>query len=192
VWSAIIVAAGTIEEKVLDLSPSDTITKKYLRDIQHLEEQQITHELGIKGPFKTISFPKVARNPSLSKTPPSRNSSSVRIRRIDQQRRRFNQIYASLHHPRFASAMLKTSSADCPASVRARFWVSRQRVQELARPHVTTNRSIHRLSNTPSKMGFIFPSVMKMKLSKDRRSVQLKYSLTLAGIPPEAFEYRLG
>jgi hypothetical protein len=54
VWSAIIVAAGTIEEKVLDLSPSDTIIKTYLRDIQHLEEQQITHELGIKGPRSKI------------------------------------------------------------------------------------------------------------------------------------------
>jgi predicted helicase len=31
-----------------------------------------------------------------------------------------------------------------------------------------------------------------MKLSKDRTSVQENDSLTLAGIPPQAFEYRLG
>jgi len=32
----------------------------------------------------------------------------------------------------------------------------------------------------------------KMRLSKDRRSLKVNDSLTLAGIPPEAFEYRLG
>jgi type I restriction-modification system DNA methylase subunit len=39
---------------VLDLSPSDTIIKTYLKDIQHLEDQQISHELGIKGPFQNL------------------------------------------------------------------------------------------------------------------------------------------
>jgi predicted helicase len=32
----------------------------------------------------------------------------------------------------------------------------------------------------------------KMRLSKDRKSLQVNDSLTLSGIPPEAFEYRLG
>jgi len=32
----------------------------------------------------------------------------------------------------------------------------------------------------------------KMRLSKDRRSLKVNDSLTLGGIPPEAFEYRLG
>ena len=32
----------------------------------------------------------------------------------------------------------------------------------------------------------------KMRLAKDRRSLQVNPSLTLAGIPPETFEYRLG
>jgi predicted helicase len=31
-----------------------------------------------------------------------------------------------------------------------------------------------------------------MKLSKDRTSLQINDSLTLAGIPPQVFEYRLG
>ncbi len=31
-----------------------------------------------------------------------------------------------------------------------------------------------------------------MRLSKDRKSLKVNDSLTLAGIPPEAFEYRLG
>jgi predicted helicase len=34
--------------------------------------------------------------------------------------------------------------------------------------------------------------VTKMKLSADKRSLQLNESLTLSGIPPEAFDYRLG
>ena len=32
----------------------------------------------------------------------------------------------------------------------------------------------------------------KMRLSRDRESVAVNRSLTLKGIPPEAFEYRLG
>jgi len=32
----------------------------------------------------------------------------------------------------------------------------------------------------------------KMRLSKDRRSLKVNDTLTLAGIPPETFEYRLG
>lgn len=31
-----------------------------------------------------------------------------------------------------------------------------------------------------------------MRLSKDRKSLKVNDSLTLSGIPPEAFEYRLG
>ena len=31
-----------------------------------------------------------------------------------------------------------------------------------------------------------------MRLSKDRRSLKVNGTLTLAGIPPETFEYRLG
>ena len=34
--------------------------------------------------------------------------------------------------------------------------------------------------------------VEKMRLSRDRRSVVYNEFLTLAGVPPEAFEYRLG
>ena len=35
-------------------------------------------------------------------------------------------------------------------------------------------------------------AVEKMRLSKDKKSIQVNDSLTLAGIPPEVFEYRLG
>lgn len=39
---------------MLDLSPSDPIIKAYLRDIQHLEDHQVSHELGLKGPFQNL------------------------------------------------------------------------------------------------------------------------------------------
>src|ERR1035437_3810761 len=38
-----------------------------------------------------------------------------------------------------------------------------------------------------------FPQrVVKMKLSPDKESIQVNESLTLTGIPPAAFDYRLG
>ncbi len=39
---------------MLDLSPNDPIIKTYLKDIQHLKDQQISHELGLKGPFQNL------------------------------------------------------------------------------------------------------------------------------------------
>lgn len=39
---------------MLDLSPNDPIIKTYLQDIQHLKSQQVTHELGLKGPFQNL------------------------------------------------------------------------------------------------------------------------------------------
>ena len=40
---------------MLELSPSDPIIKSYLKDLQHLKsQQQVTHELGLRGPFQTL------------------------------------------------------------------------------------------------------------------------------------------
>jgi predicted helicase len=39
---------------MLELSPSDPIIKTYLKDLQHLKSQQVTHELGLKGPFQNL------------------------------------------------------------------------------------------------------------------------------------------
>ena len=39
---------------MLELSPNDALIKTYLKDIEHLESQQITHELGLKGPFQNL------------------------------------------------------------------------------------------------------------------------------------------
>ncbi|MGA2137126.1 MAG: DNA helicase, partial [Bryobacteraceae bacterium] len=39
---------------MLELAPSDPIVKAYLRDLQHLKGQLVTHELGLKGPFQNL------------------------------------------------------------------------------------------------------------------------------------------
>ena len=39
---------------MLELAPGDPIVKAYLTDLQHLKDQQVTHELGLKAPFHTL------------------------------------------------------------------------------------------------------------------------------------------
>src|SRR6266852_7866875 len=39
---------------MLELAPSDPIVKNYLKDLEHLKSQLVTHELGLKGPFHNL------------------------------------------------------------------------------------------------------------------------------------------
>jgi hypothetical protein len=39
---------------MLELTPADPIIRTYLKDLQHLTDHQVTHELGLKGPFYTL------------------------------------------------------------------------------------------------------------------------------------------
>ncbi|MGP8246611.1 MAG: type ISP restriction/modification enzyme [Bryobacteraceae bacterium] len=39
---------------MLELAPSDPIIKAYQKDLQHLKDQLVTHELGLKGPFQNL------------------------------------------------------------------------------------------------------------------------------------------
>ena len=39
---------------MLELTPADPIIRTYLKDLQHLKDHQVTHELGLKGPFYTL------------------------------------------------------------------------------------------------------------------------------------------
>src|ERR1700730_11910103 len=39
---------------MLELAPNDPIIKAYLQDLQHLKDQLVVHELGLKGPFQTL------------------------------------------------------------------------------------------------------------------------------------------
>ena len=39
---------------MLELAPNDPLIKTYLKDLQHLKSQSVTHELGLKGPFQNL------------------------------------------------------------------------------------------------------------------------------------------
>lgn len=39
---------------MLELAPSDPIIKTYLKDLRQLKDQQIVHELGLRGPFQNL------------------------------------------------------------------------------------------------------------------------------------------
>lgn len=39
---------------MLELTPGDPIIRTYLKDLQHLKDQDIIHELGLKGPFQNL------------------------------------------------------------------------------------------------------------------------------------------
>ncbi len=106
----------------------------------------------------------------------------------------FHYIYALLHHPQYReryAANLKRELPRIPfASDFAAFAVAGK---ELARLHVEYE------SLKPWPLEFIenkdvpySERVTKMKLSADKQSLAVNESLTLGGIPPEAFEYRLG
>jgi hypothetical protein len=38
--------------QMLELAGNDPLIKTYLKDLQHLKSQSVTHELGLKGPFQ--------------------------------------------------------------------------------------------------------------------------------------------
>ena len=39
---------------MLELTPGDPIIRTYIKDLQHLKDQQVAHELGLKGPFQNL------------------------------------------------------------------------------------------------------------------------------------------
>jgi hypothetical protein len=39
---------------MFELAPNDPIVKAYLKDLQFLKDQQVVHELGLKGPFQNL------------------------------------------------------------------------------------------------------------------------------------------
>lgn len=106
----------------------------------------------------------------------------------------FHYIYALLHHPQYReryAANLKRElpripfAPDFPAFAGAG--------KELAHLHVEYE------SLKPWPLEYIenkdvpySQRVTKMKLSPDKQSIVVNESLTLGGIPPETFEYRLG
>jgi hypothetical protein len=40
---------------MLELTPADPIIRTYIKDLQHLKDHQVSHELGFKGPFQNLN-----------------------------------------------------------------------------------------------------------------------------------------
>jgi predicted helicase len=106
----------------------------------------------------------------------------------------FHYIYAILHHPVYRERYAENLKRELPRIPFApNFEAFADAGKELARLHIDYE------SLDPWPLEYIerkdvpfSERVTKMKLSKDRNSIQVNESLNLAGIPPEVFEYRLG
>jgi predicted helicase len=106
----------------------------------------------------------------------------------------FHYIYALLHHPEYReryAANLKRELPRIPFAPDFRAFADAGR--ELARLHVDyESLEPWPLEHVETKGVPYSERVTKMKLSADKQSIQINPSLTLTGIPPETFQYRLG
>jgi len=106
----------------------------------------------------------------------------------------FHYIYALLHHPAYReryAANLKRELPRIPFAPDFAAFASAGR--ELARLHVGyESLDPWPLESIETKGAPYSERVIKMKLSANKQSIQINESLTLSGIPPQTFEYRLG
>src|ERR1700728_1012151 len=181
---------------MLDLSPSDPIIKNYLRDIQRLEQQQITHELGIRGPFQNL-LDKAARRRGWTLVPElSTHSGGKRVvpdgTVRDEFRLERGWWEAKDTSDKLAAEIEKNRKAGYP-TINTIFEDSRTAVlyQDRAEAGEYALREPVLIANLLNGF-FSHDESTKMKRSKDKTSIRVNDSLTLAGIPPETFEYRLG
>jgi predicted helicase len=106
----------------------------------------------------------------------------------------FHYLYALLHHPGYReryAANLKRELPRIPFAPDFKAFAKAGR--EMARLHVEYETlkpwPLEEILNEAVPYS---EKVTKMKLSADKRSLTVNESLTLGGIPPETFEYRLG
>jgi predicted helicase len=106
----------------------------------------------------------------------------------------FHYVYALLHHPRYRekyAANLRRSLPRIPFA--PAFWPFAQAGARLADLHVNYESQpefpLDWIESRDAAMSF---RVEKMRLAKDRRSLQYNNFLTLSGIPAAAFDYKLG
>ena len=107
----------------------------------------------------------------------------------------FYYVYGLLHHSEYRSKYAENLKRELPRIPLAKdFRAFAKAGKELARLHVEYE------SLKPYKLKFIetrgvplsYRVDSKMRLTKDKTSLTVNDSLTLSGIPAEAFEYRLG
>ncbi|MEK7408893.1 MAG: type ISP restriction/modification enzyme, partial [Acidobacteriota bacterium] len=107
----------------------------------------------------------------------------------------FHYVYALLHHPDYRARFADNLKRELPRIPFApHFDAFADAGFRLARLHL----DYEQLEPYPLEF-FVNPGFSlsyrvedKMRLAKDKRSLVVNPSLTLAGIPPDAFEYRLG
>ena len=107
----------------------------------------------------------------------------------------FYYIYAILHNPEYRTKYSENLKRDLPRiPYAADFQSTCEAGKQLAELHI----NYEKLKPYPMKFledrdsPFSYRVEGKMRLSKERRSIRVNPSLTLSGIPEEAFEYRLG
>lgn len=106
----------------------------------------------------------------------------------------FHYVYALLHHPTYRETYAANLRRELPRIPFVEdFWAFAQAGARLAELHVNYEQQpeypLHFIETPGEPLNW---RVEKMRLSKDK--TQLKYNnfLTLAGLPPEVFEYKLG
>jgi len=113
----------------------------------------------------------------------------------------FYYVYGILHHPEYRAKYAENLKRELPRIPLAKDFRSFVKAgKELARLHIEyESLEPYKLKfiETPGKplsylVGGENEKNAKMRLAKDRKSLKVNDSLTLSGIPPEAFEYRLG
>jgi predicted helicase len=106
----------------------------------------------------------------------------------------FHYLYALLHHPGYRERYAGNLKRELPRIPFAPdFKAFAKAGRELARLHVEyESLKPWPLEEILNEKVPYSETVAKMKLSADKRSLTVNESLTLVGIPPETFEYRLG
>jgi predicted helicase len=106
----------------------------------------------------------------------------------------FHYLYALLHHPVYRERYAANLKRELPRIPFAPdFAAFANAGRELARLHVEyESLEPWPLQEIETKGVPYSQRVVRMKLSPDKASLQINESLTLTGIPPEAFDYRLG
>ena len=107
----------------------------------------------------------------------------------------FHYNYGLLHHPDYREKYEANLKRDLPHIPFAKnFWGFAEAGERLADLHVNyeSQPEYDKLKLVPNPDVPLNWRVKKMKLSKDKSSLIYNDFLTLAGIPPKAFDYRLG
>ncbi|OGO22123.1 MAG: DNA helicase [Chloroflexi bacterium RBG_16_51_9] len=106
----------------------------------------------------------------------------------------FNYIYAILHHPQYREKYAANLKRELPRIPFAPdFWAFAKAGKRLAEIHVNYEKQAeYPLTWLEDKTTKVDYRVERMTLSKDKTQIIYNDFLTLGGIPPEVFEYRLG